>query len=99
MAKNLVNKYVYKIFSLFVHFVPYTTKMEDGKKSLKKLGARIASLRKKKNISQTDLGVLCNLDRQSMWRIEAGRTNPTYLTLLKICTALEISPKTLMDFE
>ncbi len=73
--------------------------MEEGKKILKKLGAQIVVLRKKKKISQTELGYLCDLDRQAMWRIEKGKTNPTTLTLVKICRALEISLKKLVDFE
>ena len=73
--------------------------MDEEKKILKKLGAQIVVLRKKKKLSQTELGHLCDLDRQAMWRIEKGKTNPTTLTLVKISRALEISLKKLVDFE
>lgn len=73
--------------------------MDEGKALLKNLGNHIASLRKKKSISQTELGYLCNLDRQAMWRIEAGKTNPTTITLAKISEALNIPLKRLFEFE
>lgn len=73
--------------------------MDEGKELLKKLGKHISALRKKKKISQTELGYLCNLDRQAMWRIESGKTNPTTLTLIKISRALNIPVKKLFEFK
>lgn len=75
-----------------------TNKEERGRILLKKLGIRIAELRKKRKLSQTELGHLCDIDRQNMWAIESGRINPTTLTLDKICEALNISFKKLFDF-
>lgn len=73
--------------------------MQDRKALLKALGKRITALREKKNLSQTELGYLCDLDRQSMWRIESGKTNPTTTTLANISKALNISIKKLFDFK
>lgn len=72
--------------------------MQDKKELLIALGKRIAKLRKKKKLSQTELGYLCDLDRQAMWRIESGKTNPTTTTLAIISKALNISIKKLFDF-
>ena len=73
--------------------------MKRRNKILEKLGARIIRLRNRKKITQTELAYRCDLDRQAMWRIETGRTNPTTLTLIKISSALDISLKKLVDFE
>lgn len=73
--------------------------MDEDKKILKKLASQIVALRKKKKLSQTELGHLCDLDRQAMWRIEKGTSNPTTLTLIKISRALEVPLKKLVDFK
>jgi transcriptional regulator with XRE-family HTH domain len=65
---------------------------------LKKLGARIASIRKEKGISQVELGYLCDIEKSSMNRIESGGTNPTALTLKKIADALELPFEELLKF-
>ena len=57
---------------------------------LQALGNRIAAMRKEKQITQSELGYRCDIEKQSINRIEAGNTNPTILTLQKIATALEI---------
>ena len=54
------------------------------------LGQRIKELREKKNISQTELGNLCDIERTNMNRIEAGKTNPTSFTLYRIAQKLEV---------
>jgi transcriptional regulator with XRE-family HTH domain len=58
---------------------------------LKKLGERIASHRERKELSQADLGHLIDWERQHVSRLELGESNPTALTLRKICRALEIT--------
>ena len=63
----------------------------DEQEYIQKLGERIKQLRKKKGISQTDLAYDCDFEKQNMRRIEAGKTNPTIKTLLKISQALKIS--------
>ena len=63
----------------------------DEKKYIERLGQHIKELRKKKGISQIDLAYDCDFEKQNMRRIEAGKTNPTIKTLLKIAKALNIS--------
>jgi len=50
-----------------------------------------------KPISQQDLAALCNFEKSNMNRIEAGRTNLTIGTLLKICEALEVKLADVVD--
>ncbi|MDE3249628.1 MAG: helix-turn-helix transcriptional regulator [Bacteroidota bacterium] len=56
---------------------------------LRQIGLRIRELRQQKNISQNDLAVQCDIQKASMSRIEAGKTNITMRTLHKILMALE----------
>ncbi|HAY3562374.1 helix-turn-helix domain-containing protein [Elizabethkingia meningoseptica] len=57
------------------------------------VGKRIKELRIQKGISQVDLVARMdgNIDPTNISRIEAGRTNPTLLTLQRIANALEIN--------
>ena len=66
---------------------------------LKKLGKRIKAMRKEKGIKQVDLGYACDIEKQSMSRIEAGNTNPSVLLLRKIAELLEVNMSELLDFE
>jgi transcriptional regulator with XRE-family HTH domain len=66
---------------------------------LKKIGERIVKIRKEQNINQVKLGDLCDIEKPNMRRLEAGKTNATILTLKKICKALKIHLKDLLDFE
>ena len=62
------------------------------------LGNNIATIRKQKKISQKKLAEVCDIEPPNMRRIEAGKTNPTIRTLLKISGALQIDIKRLLDF-
>ena len=74
--------------------------MKDSDKILKDIGAVIKKLRKERGISAVELGYKCNMDKPNINRIENGKTNPTVLTLVRICIALEIELKDLFnDFE
>ncbi len=65
----------------------------------KKIGLKIKLLRIERKISQQDLAAACNFEKSNLARIEAGRTNPTVATLLKICQILEVPISQLFDFE
>ncbi len=60
---------------------------------LKLVGSRIKELRESKGLTQVELvgKMEGNIDATNISRIEAGRTNPTLLTLFRIATALEIN--------
>ena len=56
-----------------------------------RLGSHIAKVRAEKGLSGAELARRCFLDRQAIDRIERGKTNPTFLTLMKIAEALDIT--------
>jgi putative transcriptional regulator len=72
--------------------------MED-KDFLKLLGQEIAEQRRKLGLTQLDLASMVNMEKPSITRLEKGRTNPTSLTLLKICNALNIPISKLFKFQ
>ena len=63
------------------------------------LGNRIRQLREAKNISQTELGNLCEIDRSNMNRIESGNTNPSSYLLYQIAQKLEVEASELLTFK
>jgi len=70
------------------------------KEQLQKIiGNRIRELRESKGISQQVLAAMCNFEKGNLSRIEAGRTNPTLMTLYKISQALKMKITNLVDFE
>lgn len=69
------------------------------KEILQILGKRIANLRKENGFTQNELADLVDIERSNLARVEAGNTNPTYLTLLKISKALNVTLSELVDLE
>ncbi len=69
----------------------------DKKEVLVKIGLKIQQLREEKGIAQQDLAAACNFEKSNMSRIEAGRTNFTIGTLLKICDALGVKLVDVVD--
>jgi transcriptional regulator with XRE-family HTH domain len=67
------------------------------KSSLQQLGKRIAFFREEKGLSKSQLGFEAEMDRRQIGRIEAGSTNPTYITLLRISIALDVPLLKLLD--
>lgn len=61
------------------------------------IGKKIKSVRDSKGISQQDLAAKCNFEKSNMSRIEAGNTNLTVRTLLKISQALSVDISELLD--
>lgn len=66
---------------------------------LKRLGKNIARLREEAGLSQTELALRCDKDRQSLNRLEKGRINPSIFYLKEIAEQLNIPLKSLVDFE
>jgi transcriptional regulator with XRE-family HTH domain len=60
-------------------------------------GKLLQEQRKAKKISQEKLAKLSGLDRTFISLIENGKRNPTFTTILKICSALEIEPSELFS--
>lgn len=59
------------------------------------LGARIRYLRKKRKMSQEDLALDSNINRNYLSDLERGRRNPSLKILISICEALHINLETL----
>ncbi len=53
--------------------------------------------RKAKNISQEKLAKHTGLDRTAISLIETGKRSPTFSTILKICSALEVESSELFS--
>ena len=64
---------------------------------LKNLGKRIAYLREKNGLNQTELGIECDKDRQSINRLEKGNVNPSIFYLYQIAQALKVTLAELLD--
>lgn len=65
--------------------------------TLKKIGQKIASERKKRGLTQEDLAGLCEIDRSYLSEIENGHKNLSVISLLKISEALKIKSLSFWD--
>lgn len=63
------------------------------------LGIHIRQIRELKNMSQQNLADMCDIPKSTIGRVERAEINTTIKTLLKISNALEIEPKSLLDFK
>lgn len=66
-------------------------------KTLQELGLLIKKLRIERGFTAVEFGYRCEMDKTNVNRIEKGNTNPTFLTLVRICIALEIDLKDLFE--
>ena len=66
---------------------------------LKKLGKNVARLREEVGLTQTELALRCDKDRQSLNRLEKGRINPSAFYLSQLAEELKVPVKDLLDFE
>jgi transcriptional regulator with XRE-family HTH domain len=73
--------------------------MISGDIFLIQLGVHIRQLRERENLSQQNLGDMCNFPKSTIARIERAEINTTVRTLIKIANALEIEPKELLNFQ
>ena len=55
-----------------------------------RLGERIFMRRKKKGLSQKDLSILSDINRTYVGKVEQGKANPSFKTLVKISKALKV---------
>lgn len=64
----------------------------------KRLGAKMAYIRKSKKISQIKLAEIVDMNFNYIGQIERGETNVTINTITKIANALDTDIKDLFDF-
>ena len=67
--------------------------MEQVDEQLKYVIGRIKEIRKEKSISQLELSVKTNMSQSFLASLERGNKFPSVLTMLRIASALEVSPK------
>lgn len=65
---------------------------------IKRFGDNLRVIRQEKGMSQGQLSILSDLPLSQIGRIERGEVNTTISTLLALADALELEPKTLLDF-
>lgn len=68
-------------------------------KFLTVFGKRIKKLRESKNYTLEEMDALCDIDPSDFSKIEKGKTNITFRTLIKISRGLNVNPKELLYFE
>lgn len=61
------------------------------------MGEMIRSTRKKRELSQADLGVLSKVDSAQIGRFERGQAEPKITTLRNIADALDVECSQLLD--
>lgn len=66
---------------------------------LKKLGQRIAAVRKQHGLSQAELARKCDKDRQSINRLEQGNINPSAFYLHQLAQELGIPLAVLLEID
>jgi transcriptional regulator with XRE-family HTH domain len=63
---------------------------------LKALGERVREIRTGRGLSQEKVGERADLHRNEIGVIERGETNISFVNLLRICRALEVTPSELL---
>ena len=66
--------------------------------AVKRIGAKLAYIRKSKKISQIRLAEMTDMNFNYIGQIERGQANVTINTVIKIADALDIEIKELFDF-
>jgi transcriptional regulator with XRE-family HTH domain len=54
------------------------------------LGQRIKEIRQQREMSQMDVSAQSYIEIATLSRLEAGKANPTFVTLFRLCQALNI---------
>ena len=73
--------------------------MNTDKDFILNVGKSIRRYRELNNMSQAELANRIGMDKQNLWAIEKGNTNPQILTLVKIASGLGITLPLLLSFE
>ena len=61
------------------------------------IGKNISRIREEQLITIKELGFRCDIEKSNLIPIEKGRINVTIKTLVKICNALDIELKDLLN--
>ena len=63
------------------------------------IGRRIKNIRESKGLTQQQISDICDFEKSTVSRIEAGRTNLTIKTLYKISQSLGVEMTDIVDVE
>lgn len=55
------------------------------------MGARIRMIRLTKDLTQSQLATICNFEKSTVSKIEAGQVNISYITLHRISEGLNVT--------
>jgi len=66
---------------------------------VKKIGQRIAEIRKEKGFSQRELCLEIGWDKPNLSSLEAGNRAPSILTIRRICNGLGVTMSDFFDFD
>lgn len=76
--------------------MPPPRKKPPRSPDLAALGKAVKQLRKDRGLTQEELGSLVFTDHNLAGKIERGQRDPYYSTLLRLATALETKPETIL---
>ncbi len=62
-------------------------------KLLKEFGKKLKRLREAKGLSTRQFAYEADISHSSVGRLEAGLSNPSYTTLIKLADALKVQPE------
>jgi transcriptional regulator with XRE-family HTH domain len=71
--------------------------MERNEKSLRRFGQILTQLREQKNCSTRDLALRSGIAPRQLARIEAGKVNIHFTTILALARGLGITPEELLE--
>jgi DNA-binding XRE family transcriptional regulator len=63
------------------------------------IARRVQELRRRRRVTQIDLGHSAGVDARTVRAIERGQANPTLFTLVQIAKVLGVEPAALFDEE
>jgi transcriptional regulator with XRE-family HTH domain len=71
--------------------------MDRSEMALRKFGRRLTELREQKELTVRDLAKRSALDARQISRIEAGKVNILFSTILALARGLGITPEELLE--
>jgi transcriptional regulator with XRE-family HTH domain len=71
--------------------------MDRNEKAMLKFGQHVAELRLQKNLSVRELASRSGMDQRQIDRIEAGKVNILFTTILALARGLGITPEELLE--
>jgi transcriptional regulator with XRE-family HTH domain len=72
---------------------------ETDKVALKKFGNNLRRLRKEKGLTLRELSSSCSIDYSNILKMEQGKINITFTSIIDLASALEIKPAVLFEYD